>query len=260
MGLGFEYFDAAGAATLDGVFIPVADLPGVQAAELAAAQSVGAKEGKSMLALLNKIYSVLSPEAFVKLGFGVTKDAPVGTDADIFTQTFGASYQKLVNLDTDAISQVPVPTSGANNGLGDFAIVDIFPGAVKVAAAGAVAGAGIVIQTVALTAYSSLTHAGLNLAAGTDNRDWFAALFDHLAIDPTVRTATVASAVTAVAAGNIGATAIPATYTQTTDPVSGIAAVDRPRRGLITRTFAYTVEILLSQTAQTFDVRVATSA
>lgn len=260
MVLGIEYFDAAGAAALEGVFIPVADLPGVQAAELAAAQSVGAKEGKALLSILNAIYSVLSPEAFIKLGFGVTKDAPVGTDADIFAQTFGASYQKLVNLDTDVISQVPVPTSGVNTGLGDFAIVGIFPGAVKVAAAGAVAGAGIVVQTVSLSNYSSLTHAGLNLAAGTDNRDWFAALLDHLAIDPTVRTAAVASAVTAAVAGNIGSTAIPVDYTQAADPVSGIALADRPRRGLITRTLAYTVEILLNQATQTFDVRVATSA
>lgn len=257
MALSLEYFDAAGNAVADGVFIPVAALPGVLAAELAAAQSTALKEAKSLLGMLNQIFNIVSPSTFNKLGFAITKGIPAGVSADVCNLTFTTTWQKLVNLDADTLGVIPVATTGTSLGLGDFAVEDVFPGAAKVAAGGAVAGAGIVVVTSALTPYSSLTHAGLNTAAGQDNRAWFAALFDHLAASATVRDELTQSAVTAVALGTVDATAIPDAFIAAANPTSGILPADVNSRGLVTRTNSYTIQLQLSQTAQTFDVRVA---
>lgn len=259
MALSLEYFDAAGNAVADGVFIPVAALPGVLAAELAAAQSTALKEGKALLGLLNQMFNVISLAGFSKLGFAITKGIPAGVSADVANVTFSTTWQKLANLDNDTIGAIPVPTVGTSLGLGDFSVEEIFPGAAKVAAGGAVAGAGIVVTTAALTAYSSLTHGGLNTAAWQDNWAWFAALTDHLAAGVTVRDTanSIASAVTAVTLGTVDAATIPDAFIAAANPTSGILVADVPSRGLVTRTNSYTVQLELNQTTQTFDVRVA---
>jgi hypothetical protein len=257
MTLAIEYFNAAGTATADGVFIPLASLPGVLASELAGAEAIAQKEGKTVLAILNRIYNIASPNTFSKLGLEVSKESPSGISADIFNQSFSVTYQKLVNLDTDTISVVPIPTSGANSGVGGFSIADIFSGAAKVAAAGAVSGAGVVIKTSGLLPYSSLTHASINPSG--DSRDWIFALIDHLVADSDKRSASIASAVTSGTVGRLFSPSIPSTYIAATDPVSGILADDLNSRGLIGRINAITVQIQLNQTTQTFDVFVATN-
>lgn len=259
MTLALEYFDAAGNATLDGVYIPIAALPGVLAAELAAAQSVALKEGKALLGLLNQIYNVLSSSGFAKLGFSVTKGIPTGVTADIVNQPFTFSWQKVANLDNDTIAMIPLPTTGTNLNVGAFAIADVFAGAAKVAAGDPVAGAGIVVQTVGLIAYSSLTHAGLNPAAGQDNRSWFAALLDHLANEVTLRdTITpIASAVVAATLSTVDASTFPDAFTASPNPTSGLVTADLPKRGLISRTNSWSIQLQLNQTTQTFDVYVA---
>jgi hypothetical protein len=163
----------------------------------------------------------------------------------------------LVNLDTDTISVVPVPASGANSGLGDFAITDVFASAAKVATGGAVSGAGVVINTSGLLPYSSLTHASIDVA--TDSRAWFSALADHLVVDSIKRTTTVASSVVTGIASTLSASAIPAEYIAAVDPTSGILAADVPSRGLINRTDTFTLQLQLNQSTQTFDVLVATA-
>lgn len=252
--MSFEYFDAAGTAVAEGVFIPIAAVPGLVASELASGQAAGTKLGKSVFALINQIYNTLSPTNFNKLGFTVSKGNPAGVGADIINQNFGFTAQKLLNLKTDAISMIPEPTSGANSGLGSFSLSDVFAGAVKVAAAGAVSGAGVLIPTALLATYSSITQGGITISGSSDNRDWFAALFDWLGNGLAVRDASTASAVIARSASAISAVAIPANFTQTTDPVSGILAADLPVRGLISKSYSVTVQLQLNQTTQTFDV------
>lgn len=254
MTLAIEYFNVAGTATAEGVFIPVSDLPGVTSSELL--ESTVYKEGKVTLALLNRMYSVTALQSL--LGFAVTKEAPDGVDADIFNQTFLITYQKLVKLDTDNITIVPLPTSGANSGVGGFSIADIFPGAVRVSATDAVTGAGIVINTLGLAPYSSLAHADINVS--NDSRAWFYAVADHLVIDATKRSASVSSSVVTGIASSISASGIPADYIATTDPVSGIVAADVRSRGLINRTDTITIQVQLNQTTQTFDVLVTVTA
>lgn len=255
MSLAFEYFDAAGNANGDGVFIPIANLPGVDAVELAAAEPIETKESKVLLALLNQIYDTISPTAFSSLGLTMTKSTPTGGGgADLVNLTFGSTWQKLVHLDFDTVTSIPVPAAGVNVGLGDFGVVDIFAGAAKVDATHAVAGAGVVINTSGLTAYSSLSHADLTVAAGEDNRDWFMALFDHMATDANVRSAAIATAVTSAARGNVGAQTIPAAFTAATDPTTGINSADLPKLGLITRTVRWTIQVALNHATQRFEV------
>ena len=259
MSLALEYFDAAGTATADGVFIPIANLPGLDAVELAAAEPIETKESKVLLALLNQIYDTISPTAFSALGLTMSKSTPTGGGAaDLVNLSFGSTWQKLVNLDTDTVSAIPVPTAGANVGLGDFGVADIFAGAAKVDAAEAVAGAGVVINTSGLTPYSSLSHADLTVAAGEDNRGWFMALVDHMATDTNVRSAAIATGITAATRGNVGAQVIPADFTAATDPTTGISSTDLPKLGLITRTLSWTIQVALNQATQLFEVNAVT--
>lgn len=255
MTLAIEYFDAAGVAAGAGVFIPLADLPSLQSAELASALPTPAKEGRVMLALLNRINAVVSPDTFDKLGFAITKNAPDGVDTDIFNQSYSVSWQKLVDLNTDTVSAVPVPTTGANLGLGSFTIADIFPSAVKVEAAGAVASAGIVINTAGIALYSSLTQAALNVAS--DSRAWFSALCDHLTVDSVKRSATVASGVVSASPSTVTGSTIVAAFTALPDPTTGILAVDVPTRALINRTDSIVIQLQLNSLTESFDVLVA---
>jgi hypothetical protein len=96
----FEFFGAAGNATNDGVFLPVATLTGVNAAELADAEPGHLKLGKAVLGMMEKIYSTLSPTAFNKLGFTVSRANPTGAGNNLINQNFGATAQKLLNFNT----------------------------------------------------------------------------------------------------------------------------------------------------------------
>jgi hypothetical protein len=229
------------------------------ATELAASQPSANKESKVFLAIANQVFNTITSPGFRALGFSATKSAPSGVAPDIFRQSFAFTWQKLLNLDTDSLSAIPVPTTGANANLGKFSVLDLFPGASKLAAAAAVPGAGIVVQTSGLSSFSSLTHANLNISASSDNRDWLAALLDYFAVSVSVRSATTASGVVAATASPLGGVAIPANFFAATDPLSGLLSTEVPKSGLITRTLNYTIELQLNQVDQVFDVRVATN-
>jgi hypothetical protein len=255
MALSIEYFDAAGTATSDGVFIPISDLPGVQVAELAGAEPVGTKESKTVLSLFTAITSSITNTV---LGLSLLKAVPVGGGAeDLVNQSFTMTWQKLVNLNADTIQNIDTPIDGANAGVGSFGILQAFPNAVKVAAAAAVAGAGVVINTAGLTNYTSLSHASLNV--GNDNRDWFAALFDAIATDSTLRGATDVSAVITRNRGNVGSLTIPAAFYADTDPTSNVLASELPQLGLISRASTLTVQLKLNQLTQAFEVNSVTA-
>jgi hypothetical protein len=166
---------------------------------------------------------------------------------------FTFTWQRVLNLANNETTPAPVPVAGANAGIGDVALVDIFPNSAKVAAAGAVAGAGVVINTAQLQNYSAITQATINPAA--DSRDWIMALMDAISTDSTVRSATVASGVVSRTRGTIGAATIPAAWTATTAPASGLDAADLPVLGLVTRSNAVAVQVALNQITQVFEVR-----
>jgi hypothetical protein len=260
MTLQIEYFDAAGNATNAGVFIPIAALPGIISTELAPEVSPPIKQSKVIFSILNRIFDVVSPTSFAALGLTVTKNTPSGTGINRIGQTFSATWQKLVDLSSNSLKLIPVPSTGANLGLGEFSLLDIFPLAEKVAAAGAVSGAGIVIATAPLTEYDSdLVQDSITISNSSDNRNYLFAFLTYLSVAMDLRSATVASALSGLSASSIGATAIPAAFTQSNDPTSDIDPANLPKLGIITKTLTYTVELEMNTTSQTFDVRVATT-
>lgn len=256
--LNLEFSDAAFNPTVDSLFIPVADLPGVDAAELAAAEDYATKEGKALLAFYNQLHSTVSPAAFGKLGLTVTKGTPAnGGGIDLVNQVFTVLVQSMVDLAASALTPIPVPTAGDNSGIGDFAIADIFPGAVTVAASAATGAAGVAFPMSLITAFGGNAIGAANYATGQDNRADLFALLQSISGDVATRSADTQSAVVNRALGAVQATAIPAAFTQATNPTSGIASAEVPFRGLIQRTASISIQLQLNQTTQSFDVHVA---
>jgi hypothetical protein len=257
--MSFEYFDAAGTAIADGVFIPVGGVSGLLATELAAAMSADVKLSKCVYALLEKAYTVLAPTSFNKLGFTTSKASPSGAGTDLINQNYSFTAQKVANYDSDTLSMIPLPTTGTNAGLGKFAIADLFAGAAKVNAGGAISGAGFLIPTALLTAYSSLTHAGLTVSAVSDNRDWFHALLDWLGNAVALRSATQASAITSRSASSPSGNAPSGVLIATPNPTSGLLAAETDRIAVLSKSYSITVQLVLNSVTQTFDVNSVTT-
>ena len=255
--LNLEFSDADFNSTVNALFIPVADLPGVNAAELAAGESTANKEAKAILGLWNQLFNIASPAAFGRLGLTVTKSTPAGGgSADLVNLTFSSTAQRLVNLASNSIAVVPVPTAGANSGVGDFALTDIFPGAAKVAAAAATGGAGVAIPWTLIEAFGGAAYAGADIAAGNDNRMELFALLESIANGATPRAADAESAIITRTLSAPASATIPVNYYQAADPVAGVVQADLAKLGLLSRTTALTIQVALNQTTQVFEVNV----
>lgn len=256
MALSFQYGDTGFNANSDGVFIPVANLTGVTAQELASGQSAISKEGKALFGLLNRLYTVVNPSSFAKLGFSVARNNPSPVNVDVLNDVFSISFQYLVNALLESVTVVPVPTSGANSGVGDISMLDVFPGATKVASGAATGGAGILIPSSDVSAYApNLSHAGLTLA--NDCRNYLSALLVYAADNVTVRATGITSAVTSAVLGAYGTLTIPASYYAATDPTADVDSADLPNLALLSRTIQFTVQTVRDQATQTFDINVA---
>ncbi|WP_024547127.1 hypothetical protein [Picosynechococcus sp. NKBG15041c] len=242
----------AGNGVPAGLFLPIADLPGVVAGEFGSAESTATKTGKAALAIANAIHSYLSANAAQIVGMVSTRAKASASDSlDNLTYSFACQY--LADLETQSMGQIPLPMAGANAGIGGFAIDDVFPTATEVAAEGAISGEGVVIPYADVAEYGGDDPAAI---AGVDNRDFVAALIRAFPSLLTVRTASVASAVTAVSQANPTVFTLPAAATAETNPTTGIVAGDLPKIGLLQFTTSWTVQVALNQTAQTFDVNV----
>lgn len=258
MTLPIEYFDAAGTVASDGVFIPLADLPGVTASEFSASESVAKKDAKAMLAVLTVLNAYIADETNTVLGVTSEENPPAGVDINILQKTFVFSFRKFVDYSLDAIADLPLPTTGLLNGLGGIAISAIFPGATKLAGGTAsTPGAGLVIQTAGLAKYAPVSQTSITV--GSDSRTWFTGLLQALALDAERRSGTVVSAIVTTTAGQTTGLIFPATYTVGTDPETGLALADLPKLGLVQRALSYTVELILNPSAQTYDVNVVTA-
>lgn len=256
--MALEYFDAAGTATSDGVFIPITDLPGLLSTELAAAEPAAKKMARSIYAVMKQLFTILNPTSFNKLGVTISRaEASGGFGLSNKTYTLGVQY--LANISADTVGMLPIPTIGANSGVGDFAVIDLFPNAAKVAAAGAVAGAGILIQTADLVGYGSPSHASLNIASGQDNRSWLAALMNWLTSTISVRSTTVSSAFTAVSRGTPANATLPANATDTTNPTTGLLTSDLTKTFSSSISYSITIQLIDDEATDSFDVNVATA-
>lgn len=259
---GLTFADAATVgAGVDGIFIPLAALPGVLSAELADAQAGHLKYSKAVSAICEKLVSSITAVGFAgSISFTATKPNPVGAGLNLFNQSYNFSYTKVVDLQGQEITEIPVPTTGSNLGVGDVDFTDIFPLSTKISAGDNIAGAGVIIATSLLTPYSSITHAGLTINGSTDNREGISALIAWLGNGTLLRTTSESSAITGRTLQTPPAiAAIPAAYTTLPNPTSGILAADVIGRAIITRAISVTINFLLDGTAQTFDVNSVTA-
>jgi len=255
--LSFEYFDAAGAVVADGVFIPVSDLLGIEDTELEAGDAD--KESKIALALMNVLYETLSPANFDSLGWAVSKGNPTSAGADLINQGYSVTNTYAVDHGAGTVTQLPTPTAGANQDIGLFGLVDLFPNAAKVAAAGNTPGAGVLIPSADIAAYGAPVHASVTIGAGEDNRNYLAALINYLAAELTLRSGSDASAVTAKSRGSATGLTPPANWTAEADPITDLAAADLPKYSFFSVAYGFTFQLLLDQSTQTFDVNHVTT-
>lgn len=261
MALAFESFDADGAVVSDGVFIPLADLPGVLAAEL---DPAGAWEAYFVPAMLEQIgvrAAALGINTLLGLTIALSNAGAVAGVPRAYSNTYTIAMQIADNLGDNTVppAAIPVPTVGANLGVGAFAVVDLFPGAAKLSAAANTGGAGVLIPSSLLEDAGNFTHAALNIASGQDNRMWLYALVSYMRSNIALRSATVSSSITAVTAP-AQTFAIPAgALIAATNPTSGIPAAEAPNWSLITVSMGVTAQTVDDFEARTSAPRVVTA-
>ncbi|ANV84619.1 hypothetical protein AWQ21_09615 [Picosynechococcus sp. PCC 7003] len=238
-----------------GLFLPIADLPGVVAGEFADAQSQATKESKAALAIANAIHDYLSANSADIVGMTSTRaKASVSDILDNLTFSFACQY--VADLETETVGQIPLPASGANSGVGGFALDDLFANAAEVAEEDAITGEGVVIPYADLVEYGGSDPAAIT---GVDNRDFVAAMIRAFPAIVPVRSASVASGVTSISQAAGTTFTLPAAATAETDPTTGLTAADLPKIAALQFTTSWTVQVALDQAAQTFDVNVVTA-
>jgi hypothetical protein len=255
--MAFQIFPSTGGtATFDGIFIPVGDLlnGGIEGAvEFADVEPAALKRDKALFAVSEIVTAYIDGLA-AGLALGVSVTRP---NVTTLNYTYGLSLQLHEVLGSGSpLAPIPVPSAGANAGIGDFAMTDIFPNAVKLASTADPGGAGVLIESASLAGYGAPTHASLNLA--TDCRMVLGALFRYMAssTDLPLRSTTEASAVTSKTAGAYTSFTAPAAYTADTDPTSDLAAADLPRTVLIAQPASVTFNLVASSPAPTLELEI----
>lgn len=244
MALMIEYFSGIGNATADGVFIPVADLFNVESAEIAPANP--ARESHLVYGLLEQLADRFSDDVS-GLGVTVAKGPFAAPGVNVVTQPYTLSAQRAADFSDNTIKPIPLPPGGA----GSVSIDDVFPNAVKIAAAAATTGAGIVIPTAELGSLGGPAHADIDVA--TDSRDWFGALVNYLAIESSLRSTVLASAIVNRTITTRTITPPAGALIAEVNPTSGILAADVPKIDLITRSVALSIQLVLDPAAQTVE-------
>jgi hypothetical protein len=223
---------AGGTAFFDGVFIPVANLSTVGgitgASEFADSEAAAVKRDKALFAIASISNTALAARSTAGTLLGVTVTTP---NFQSFTWTVSNTTQFYEKRNgSTPLAPLPVPTTGTNNGVGDFALTDIFAGAAKVASGATVAGSGVLIETAPLVRYGSPAHASLSVSG--DNREYMSALFRWMASSSEVplnsnSTANpVESAVTAKTASAPVIFTLPAAAIAATNPTTALTSAD----------------------------------
>ena len=215
-----------GTASFNGVFIPVGNLisGGISgSSEFAAGEATALKRDKALFAISEVISSYIAGLA-AGLALGVSVGTPNKQSLN-WTYSFTLQTYELRNGSTP-LAPLPVPTSGTNSGVGDFALTDIFPNATKVASAASLTDSGVLIETAPLVRHGSPAHASLSLSG--DNRSFLNALFRWIASNSEVptRTASVASAVTTKTASAPIIFSLPTAATAATNPTTALSSAD----------------------------------
>lgn len=244
MPLGFELYDSADTAVAAGVFIPVADLWNVSSAELVAADA----QSRVAYGLLEVMANPAGPLTALedKLGIATTYPNPVGVGTNLINQTYTVTVNYVADLSDNTIDVLPLPVSN----VGAVNLDDVFPGAVTVAAAGAVAGAGIVVPTALLQAYGGPAQGDIDVT--TDSRDWLNAFALYIADNVNIRSASVASAVTAANPVLAAAGALP---NAAQIAASGLSADDNTTQVVLSRGVSVTIQKVIDTETETIAPR-----
>lgn len=232
-----------GTASFNGVFIPIGDLEdgGISgSSEFASGEAANLKRDKALFAI-----SEISNAYIAALASGLALGVSVGTpnkQSLNWTYSFTLQTYELRNGSTP-LAPLPVPTSGTNSGVGDFAFTEIFPNATKVASAGSIADSGVLIETAPLTRHGCPAHASLSLSG--DNRSYLNALFRWMASSSEVpsRSGSVASAVTNKNASAPSIFSLPAAATAAPNPTTALSASDLDILILVSMTSSITFNL-----------------
>jgi hypothetical protein len=247
------YPSSLGAAPDNGVtpsvFIPISDLYGISAGELALNQSGILKEGKSIYGALNALYYKLPTTA---LGLTITKGIPQGSIVDVYTVQITLNFQWVTDLANRTIKPVPLP----NSGVGKVTIADIFPNAILIENEGAIQGEGLAFSHSTANNYGAITPTALN----TDARDWIYSLFLAMCATATVRSTGVESAIFSapnfLTIRNSGIF-IPAAWYDATAPLTGLTSSQLPITRVNPDILNITYEVVENPQLQTSEVRIA---
>lgn len=248
-----------GTATADSISIPQIDLAayGVTDTEMV----------DDATGLARAVWGVLKAiqdfDTSSLLGFTKPANANVAVTSGVFNRTYSITVQRYIDFNSGNNGVVPIPTTGSNNGVGGFALTDVFPNAVKVSATDAVAASAILIPSADITLIQSdVNHGNIDITSGQDNRNLLGLIYEALTSQLDLRSTTVASAFTTLARGVSGAAGlVPATYIDSTNPTSGLVAdnVSAGQVVLVNKTTTITIQTGEDLSNDTLDVNVVTS-
>jgi hypothetical protein len=148
-------------------------------------------------------------------------------------------------------------TIGTEAGRGKIIATDIWPDCLKISAEGEIPEAGLLIPD-SLTA----THGGSIATVDGDCRFWLGALQRAMLTGATVRSSTTASAITArtnLTTLRQTGVAIPASWYDATNPLTGLTAADLAKIRVTQEIYLIEYEILIDPETQTVGLNIATS-
>jgi hypothetical protein len=256
-----EFFDASGTAVAAGVFIPISDLPGVLSTELASGEAANKKKIRFLYGACKAIRNSVTASSWLLnqtansgniLGSTFTT-TEVNGGVGLKNITFTSTTTFISNKGDSTLSLIPLNLTSD----GALLVTDIFPNAVKVAAAGAVAEAGVLIPSADLVGFGGIAHNSLTLAT-SDGRKWLSSLMSYLFENLVLQTASVASALL-TKSRTLGQLDIPTSATQATSPTTGLSSSSLNLYTAITDSLAFTIQIIINND-DTVDVNHVVSA
>lgn len=238
MALNLTYLASGAAAGSAGVFIPVSNLYGIEAAELGSGDLL--REAKVADSLLSTLYSAVSTVSGL-IGISATETNGQFNAAGQFTVTRAFTLQQVWNLTTDVVDEVPLPAAGT----GKLTIAQVFPDAEIVTAVTTVSADGILIPNTVIAAVGG---GPVSNVSTTDARFWFRALLNEIALNLSVLEQIPTRSI-----GLATGIAFPANYTGIS-AVTGLTAAELPFRRLIQTVYTFVVRHSLSRVSQRYEV------
>lgn len=237
--LNVSYYPAAVAAAsgngvVAGLFVPIANLPGMQSSEL----TDSSKERKITLSFANKIYNGLNAITD-KLGLALVKSTPVGAGNDLIDQNFQYLLQYMIDWASGEVSVLPLPATNTGKIYLEQALGT---GINFVTNEGAISGAGVLIPNSLITNANGVIPSDTSSA---DARSYLSSLIHCFVMNLDTATSVILNS-KSTPAGIAANTAFLAT--------NGVLSTDLNYRSFFSVTYNLTLRLQLNQESQTFDI------